>query len=50
MDGMALKVNDIMFRHPEYLRDPEIFEDAINGATSVRSQKERRRAMRSRAQ
>ncbi len=45
MDGMALKVNDIMFRHPEYLRDPEIFEDAINGATSVRSQKERRRAM-----
>ena len=45
MDGMALKVNDIMFRHPEYLREPKVFEDAIRRATSVRSQKERRRAM-----
>ncbi len=25
MDGMALKVNEIMFRHPEYLRDPKVF-------------------------
>ncbi len=45
MDGMALKVNDIIFRHLEYLRDPKVFEDAIRSATSVRSQKERRRAM-----
>ena len=30
MDGMALKVNEIMFRHPEYLRDPKVFADAIN--------------------
>ena len=45
MDGMALKVNDIIFRHLEYLRDPKVFEDAIRSATLVRSQKERRRAM-----
>ena len=45
MDGMALKVNDIIFKHPEYLRDPKVFEDAIKNATSIRSHKERRRAM-----
>ena len=45
MDGMALKVNEIMFRHPEYLRDPKVFADAINSATSIREHKERIRAM-----
>lgn len=46
MDGMALKVNDIMFRHPEYLRDPAVFRDAIKGAYSIRRESERKRAMR----
>ncbi|MFQ5782911.1 MAG: MBL fold metallo-hydrolase [Nitrosopumilus sp.] len=45
MDGMALKVNEIMFRHPEYLRDPKIFADAINNAVAIREHNERKRAM-----
>lgn len=45
MDGMALKVNDIISRYPEYLRDPKVFSDAIRGATQVRSQKERMHAL-----
>ncbi len=46
MDGMALKVNEIMFRHPEYLRDPKIFADAINNAISIREHGERKRVMK----
>ena len=45
MDGMALKVNEIMFRHPDYLRDPKVFADAINSATSIREHGERKHAM-----
>jgi len=45
MDGMALKVNEIMFRHPDYLRDPKVFSDAINNALSIREHSERKRAM-----
>ena len=45
MDGMALKVNDIIFKHPEYLRDPKVFADAINDAVAVREHSERKRAM-----
>ncbi|HJJ23500.1 MAG TPA: MBL fold metallo-hydrolase [Nitrosopumilus sp.] len=45
MDGMALKVNEIMFRHPEYLRDPKVFADAIKSATAIREHSERKRAI-----
>ena len=45
MDGMALKVNDIMFRHPNYLRDPEIFADAINEAVAIKDHEKRKRAI-----
>ena len=45
MDGMALKVNEIMFKHPEYLRDPKIFADAIKSSTAIREHAERKRAM-----
>ena len=45
MDGMALKVNEIMFKHPEYLRDKEIFSEAIKSATAIREHAERKRAM-----
>ena len=45
MDGMALKVNEIMFKHPEYLRDPKTFADAIKSSTAIREHAERKRAM-----
>ncbi|MBI1663611.1 MAG: MBL fold metallo-hydrolase [Nitrosopumilus sp.] len=45
MDGMALKVNEIMFRHLEYLRDPKVFSDAIKHATAITEHSERKRAM-----
>ena len=45
MDGMALKVNEIMFRHPDYLRDPRVFSEAINGAMSIRRDDQRKRAL-----
>ena len=45
MDGMALKVNEIMFKHPEYLRDPKVFSEAIKSATAIREHSERKRAM-----
>jgi len=45
MDGMALKVNDIMFRHPEYLKDVNIFADAINDAFLIRDHGDRKRAI-----
>ena len=45
MDGMALKVNDIMFKHPGYLRDEKMFSDAIKSATAIREHTERKKAM-----
>ena len=45
MDGMALKVNEIMFKNPDYLRDPKIFADAIKSSTAIRDHAERKRAM-----
>ena len=45
MDGMALKVNEIMFRYPEYLKDPKLFADSINGTTPIRNQHERKKAL-----
>ncbi len=45
MDGMALKVNEIMFNHPDYLRDPKVFADAINEAVAVRDHEKRKHAI-----
>ena len=45
MDGMALKVNEIMFKHPEYLRDPKVFSEAIKSATAIKEHSERKREM-----
>ena len=45
MDGMALKVNDIMFRHPSYLRDSEVFADAINEAVAIKDHDKRKKAI-----
>lgn len=46
MDGMALKVNDIIFKHPNYLRDPKVFESAIKDAVAIKEHSQRKRAMR----
>ena len=45
MDGMALKVNEIMFRHPEFLRDPKVFANAIKQSVSIRNHNERKSAL-----
>lgn len=45
MDGMALKVNDIMFRYPEFLRDPDLFADSVNGVTQIRDHYARKKAV-----
>jgi len=45
MDGMALKVNEIMFNHPEYLRDPKVFADAINESVAIRDHEKRKHAL-----
>ena len=45
MDGMALKVNEIMFNHPEYLRDPKVFADAINESVAIRDHEKRKHAI-----
>ena len=45
MDGMALKVNDIILRHPQFHRDPSVFADVVDSAVSVRRQQDRVRAL-----
>ena len=45
MDGMALKVNEVLLRYPEYLRNPEIFEDVMDRVVAVNDHKERKRAL-----
>jgi len=45
MDGMALKVNEILLRYPEYLRNPEIFKDVIDRVVAINDHKERKRAL-----
>ncbi len=45
MDGMALKVNDIMFKHPRYLRDSKVFADAIKDSVAIRNDKQRKRSV-----
>ena len=45
MDGMALKVNEIMFRYSEYLRDAKVFADSINEAVPIRDHNQRKKAL-----
>ena len=45
MDGMALKVNEVLLRYPEYLRNPEVFEDVIDRVVAVHDHKERKRIL-----
>lgn len=46
MDGMALKVNRIMSKHPSFLRDPKLFSDAISETEWVSGWKERKKAIK----
>ncbi|NDB32537.1 MAG: MBL fold metallo-hydrolase, partial [Nitrososphaeria archaeon] len=45
MDGMALSVNEVLLRYPEYLRDYEVFVDAIENTIWVRTHSERKREL-----
>jgi len=45
MDGMAVKVNEIMLHYPEYLRDPKVFADSIHQAVWIRGERERKKAL-----
>lgn len=45
MDGMALSVNEIILQHPEYLRDYDVFVDAIKNTTWIRNHSERKKAL-----
>jgi putative mRNA 3-end processing factor len=46
MDGMALKANEIMGRHPEYLKDPEVFRRAIGEAEWISGWSRRRKVVK----
>jgi len=46
MDGMALKANEIMIRHPTFLRDPEIFKKAVTEAEWVSGWNRRKKIIR----
>ncbi|MEE9585981.1 MAG: MBL fold metallo-hydrolase [Nitrososphaerales archaeon] len=42
MDGMALKTNDLLMRHQEYLRDADLFRRSLGSLDIIRSWGERR--------
>jgi putative mRNA 3-end processing factor len=45
MDGMALKANQIMGRHPAYLRDPELFRKAVGEAEWIQGWSRRKKVV-----
>ena len=45
MDGMALKVNEVLLRYPDYLRNPDIFKNVMDRVVAVNDHKERKRAL-----
>ncbi len=44
MDGMARKANRIMMNHTSYMRDPQLFMNALHAATWVEGWRDRRTA------
>jgi putative mRNA 3-end processing factor len=46
MDGMALKANEIMLRHPKFLRDPEVFIKSIEEVESITGWNRRKRVVK----
>jgi putative mRNA 3-end processing factor len=46
MDGMALKANEIMLRHPTFLKNPEIFKQAVGEAEWISGWNRRKKALK----
>lgn len=46
MDGMALKANEILYRHQEYLRDPQLFRKTMEHVEVVSDWSHRRRLVK----
>ena len=46
MDGMALKANEILYRHQEYLRDPALFRKSMENVEVVSDWAHRRRLVK----
>jgi len=46
LDGMARQIAQIMLDHPEHLRDPKLFREAISDTVNVRDWKDRRGALK----
>ncbi|MDR4511258.1 MAG: MBL fold metallo-hydrolase [Nitrososphaeraceae archaeon] len=46
MDGMALKVNEIISKYPEFLRDSELFKNAIENVEWIRDWKRRKQVIK----
>ena len=46
MDGMALKANQIMLKHPKFLREPEVFKKSIEEVENITSWDRRRRVVK----
>ena len=45
MDGMALRVNEIILRHPDYLKDPDVFRDVISRSIAINDHKQRKEVL-----
>jgi len=46
MDGMALKVNEIMLKYPEYIKDPKIFKKYIEEVEWIKDWKRRKQMIK----
>tara|TARA_B100001123_G_C15301478_1_gene1021200 strand:+ start:516 stop:1784 length:1269 start_codon:yes stop_codon:yes gene_type:complete len=46
MDGMALKVNEILLKYPEYLKDSKIFKDVLDRVVAINDHNERKNALK----
>ncbi len=46
MDGMALKTNDVLMRHQEFLKDPDLFKKSIGSVDMMTSWSQRRRVVK----
>ena len=45
MDGMALKVNEIILKYPEYLKEPEIFRSVLDKVVAIDKHSQRKKAL-----
>ena len=45
MDGMALKVNDIILQHPEYQKEPKTFKEVIDKVVAINDHKDRKNVL-----